>query len=172
MLDAVVNAGTPELPIDDYDPNRGGGVYEHLQGLAAVNQWSRLPVLHSGARLEIGFFDENLLMLDGKVSRDNLPRRFTRWAQHAAFGYWTAHVCRGFAIASVLAEQGIAIDGRRFVGRDETNCFYLLRESRRAECDAAGRCFADLLQRGFAEGQTAPGVTVDYRRCNMPAATR
>lgn len=161
MLDAVVNAGTPELPIDDYDPNRGGCVYEHLQELAAANQWSRLPVLHSGARLEIGFFDENLLMLDGKVSRDYLPRRFTRWAQQAAFEYWLAHVCRGSAI-----------DGRRFVGRDETNCFYLLRESRRAECDAAGRCFADLLQRGFAEGRTAPGVTVAYRRCKAPAATR
>lgn len=109
-------------------------------------------------------------MLDGKLSRDYLPRRFTRWAQYAAFEHWTAHVCRGFAVASVLAEQGIAIDGRRFSGRNETNRFYLLHESRRAESDVAGRYLAELLQQGFAEGQAAPGITVVYLPCKAPAA--
>ncbi|MCF8179243.1 MAG: hypothetical protein K9J74_12100 [Sulfuritalea sp.] len=37
---------------------------------------------------------------------------------------------------------------------------------------AAGRLFTELLQRGFAEGQTAPGVTVEYRPCKALAATR
>ena len=171
MLDAVLSAGSVDLPVEEYDPNRGGESYELLQARATANDWSRQPVFRSGTRLEIGVFDEELLMLDGKVSRDYLPRRFTRWAQHAAFEDWTAYLSRGFAVASALAESGTAIDGRRFAGRDEINRFYLVHESQRATCDAAGRRFADLLQRGFVEGQTAPGVTIEYRPCTASAAS-
>ena len=143
MLDAVVNAGTAELPIDDYDPNLGGYVFESLQELAAENKWSRLPVLPPGTAVEFRVAYQHFLLFDGKPSNVYAPRLFTRWAASAAFDRWADYF---------------------LLGHD-------LEESRRADCDEAGEALAAELRRGFAEGQTAPGVAVAYRPCQPPAAT-
>ncbi|MCE9569759.1 MAG: hypothetical protein K8R10_07100 [Rhodocyclales bacterium] len=142
MLDAVVNAGTPELPIDDYDPNLGGCVFESLQELAAKNEWSRQPILRSGTVVEFRVAYRDFMLFNGKPSHTYAPRLFTRWAASAAFDRWMDHFLRA---------------------RD-------LEESHRAECDQAGEAFAAVLRRCFAEDQTAPGVTVDYRPSQAPAA--
>ena len=142
MLDAVVNAGTPELPIDDYEPDRGGCVYEHLQELAAANQWSRLPVLRSGSVLEFQIMRNRFVLLDGKPGNIYAPRLFTRWAVSAAFDRWTDFF---------------------LMGRD-------LEENQRSACDEAGETFVAALRDSFAEGNVAPGVVVRYLTARPVAA--
>lgn len=138
MLDAVVNAGTPELPIDEYEPGRGGCTFESLQDLAAKNQWSRLPLLRPGVAVEFRVAQQDFMLFDRRPSRIYAPRLFTRWAASAAFDRWAD----GF-----------------LPGRELEVC-------RRARCDQAGEAFAAVLRRCFAEGSTAPGVTVCYRPCS------
>ena len=142
MLHAVVNASTAELAISGYDPNLGGCVFENLQELAAKNEWSRQPILRSGTLVEFRVVYRDFMLFNGKPSHTYAPRLFTRWAASAAFDHWADYF---------------------LLGHD-------LEERRRAECDQAGEAFATVLRRCFAEGLTAPGVTVDYRSAEAPAA--
>ena len=55
-------------------------------------------------------------------------------------------------------------------GLREANRFFLLHEADRARCHAAGRHLAEVVQRGYAEGETAPGVMVRYVECPLAVA--
>ena len=142
MLDAVVTAGTPELLIDEYEPGRGGCAWEHLQELAAANQWSRLPILRPGSVLEFQIMRNRFLLLDGKPGNMYAPRLFTRWSVSAAFNRWTDFF---------------------LMGRD-------LEENQRGACDEAGEAFVAALRDSFAEGNVAPDVIVRYLTTARPVA--
>jgi len=142
MLAAVLSAGSPDLPVEEYDPNRGGEVYELLQARAADGDWSRQPILRPGTLLEFRVARSSFLLLDGKPSNMYAPRLFTRWSAMAAFDHWAD---------PFLLDRDLA-------------------ESRGADCDEAGEAFAAVLRRCFAEGLAAPGVAVEYRPCREPRA--
>ena len=137
MLGAVLSAGSPELPVEEYEPdNKHGEALEYLQSLAAQDDWTRQPILPAGTTLEFqpGVRDRHVLR-DGKPLREYLPRLLTRWSVAQAYDHWTD-----------LFWQ----DGR-------------FRIDDPAACDAAGREFIALLQASYAEGAAAPGVTITYR---------
>lgn len=136
MLAAVLVAGSTELPVEEYAPNNHNGeAYEWLQSLAAADDWSRQPVFPPGAVLE---FQPGQLdtLLDGKPLRQYMPRLFTRWSVAQAYHRWTRLFWRG---------GQCRIDDP-------------------AACDAAGREFVTALRESFAEGRTAPGVSIRYRQ--------
>lgn len=142
MLTAVLSAGNPELPVEEYAPdNHRDEAYEWLQARAAANDWSRQSMFAPGSVLEFrpGQFDARL---DGKPLRQYLPRLFTRWSVAQACDRWTR-----------LYWQ----DGQHRID-DPT------------ACDAAGREFVAALQESFAEGRTSPDTVVAYRSCTQGAA--
>jgi hypothetical protein len=134
MLDAVLSAGTPDLPVDEYDPDRGGEAYERLQALAKKNDWSRQPILPPGSILDFRIHRDDWMLLDGRHLREYAPRLFTRRAALQAFDRWADFF---------------------LMGQDLQQCD-------RPACDEAGREFAAILQQCYQEGATAPGVTVRY----------
>lgn len=135
MLQTVLTAGTADLPVEEYDPNRRGDAYERLRMLAVNNDWSRQPILPAGTTLEFQPSKDRHVLRDGKPLREYVPRLFTRWTVIQAYKHWTRLYWH---------------DGR-------------LRIDNPAACDAAGREFVARLQASYAEGQTAPGVTIIYR---------
>lgn len=135
MLAAVLSAGSPELPVEEYEPdNHHGEAYEHLQLLATANDWSRQPIFPPGSTLEFLPRQQDVV-LDSKPWRGYTPRLFTRWAIMQAYIHWTR-----------LHWQ----DGQ-------------LRIDDPAVCEEAGREFVAALRQSYREGVTAPDVIVNYR---------
>jgi hypothetical protein len=142
MLAAVLSAGSPELPVEEYEPdNKHGEAYEWLQSLAAANDWSRQPILPEGTTLEFRPDRNHHILRDGKPWREYMPRLFAHWAVEQAYNRWTDLFWK---------EDEFQIDDR-------------------AACDAAGREFVAALQESFSVGRTAPGVTVTYLSSDEPA---
>lgn len=134
MLAAVLSAGSPELPVEEYEPdNKHGEAYEWLQSLAAANDWSRQPILPEGTTLE--FLPDTNCLRDGKPLREYAPRLLTRWAAMQAYYHWTRPFWRDEPMPP-----------------DPTTA------------DANGQAFAIALQACYAESRTAPGVSIAYRQ--------
>lgn len=142
MLAAVLAAGSPELPVEEYAPdNLQGEAYEWLQSRAAANDWSRQPIFPPGSVLEFQP-DQCDTLLDGKPLRQYLPRLFTRWAVAQTYHHWT-----------------------RLYWQNSQH-----RIDDPAACDAAGREFVGAMRESFAEGRTSPDTVVTYRPCTQGAA--
>jgi hypothetical protein len=137
MLAAVLSAGSPELPVEEYAPdNHHGEAYEWLQSRAAANDWSRQQIFPPGTRLEFqpGQDSHSHVLRDGMPLRGYVPRLITRWSVAYAYNCWTRLFWKdgAFQIDDPVA------------------------------CDAAGRQFVARLQVSYAEGATAPDVTITY----------
>lgn len=169
MLREARAAGSPDLPVEELEPDVQGLAFEKMCALDCEGQWVREPVLPPGTTVEFGFFGSELLTIDGNHEWRWPTRLFPRWAVSARFKQWIRFAYRGCALRYVLEDEGIVADLSRFSGKTEQNNFVLLRESERAACDRAGEELALLLNAAFAEGETAPGVEVRYRSCHIPA---
>ena len=139
MLRTMVSVGQSTPPAKEDDPDRDDEdpdelAWEVLLQLAVADDWLRQPVFPPGSVLEFRP-DQSAVLLDGKPLREYVPRLFTRWTVIQAYNHWTRLYWH---------------DGR-------------LRIDNPAACDAAGREFVARLQASYAEGQTAPGVTIIYR---------
>jgi len=167
MLRDVRSAGSTALPVEEVDPG-GCSAYERVMALHDEKLCLREPLLPAGTVLEFGLFGLNLLVIDGKPDLGWPVRLFTRWSALAAFKQWIGYVSRGYAIRYEFGEEA-GVDLSWFTEPERRNDFFLLRESERTACDAAGEALIRTLRACFAEGETAPGVTVRYQACRSPA---
>jgi len=152
------------LPAAVFEPGERGCDLEDFVAMDCEAPWGRKAIFPAGTRLEIGLFDGELARLDGNVDRGWIGRWFTRWVALVAFRTWGSHFSRRFALG---------LD-RAYLENNDTvrsNSFVLQPEKELEACHAAGERFAAVLQALFDEGDTAPGVTVSYIRCN-PAVAR
>lgn len=157
MLQAARSADGTELPVEALEPDHHGDAWERCMALDAASL-SQIPepVLPAGSQLEVAMSGANIFFLDGRPLAGWPTRLFTRWAVNAAFETWMSFVMRGFALA--YGEPAF-----RPVTGVRRNDFFLLRADRRADFDQAGEVLAARLGASFAEGRTAPGVTVRFR---------
>jgi hypothetical protein len=170
MLREARAASSPDLPVEELEPDVQGLAFEQMCALDCEGQWTREPVLSPGTIVEFGFFGSNVFMIDGNLEWRWPTRLFPRWTVNARFKQWIRFAHRGYALRYALGDDGAIADLSRFSGETEQNKFVLLHESERAACDRAGEELALLLKASFAEGETAPGVEVKYRPCDIPAA--
>jgi|APTNR8051073442_1049403.scaffolds.fasta_scaffold10561_7 hypothetical protein len=167
MLRDVRSAGSTALPAEALDPG-GCDAYERAMALRDKELCLREPLLPAGTVLEFGLSGPNLLVIDGKPDLGWPVRLFTRWSALAAFKRWISYMSRGYAIRYTLGQE-TNVDLSWFAEPERRNDFFLLRETERAACDAAGEALVQTLRACFAEGETAPGVTVRYQSCRSPA---
>ncbi|HSO81180.1 hypothetical protein [Thiocapsa sp.] len=154
--------------VEELEPSIGGMALEQLLDLDPDSLPARTPLWPPGTLIEFGFFEvgdgHELMRVNGESRRLAWPPRyFTRWEAMNAFNVWVRLFHRGF----VLGHHGCISPAR-----SERNRFFLLHESDRAGCHAAGRNLADVVQRHYLEGETAPGVTVRYVECPFEVAAR
>ncbi|MFM8444378.1 MAG: hypothetical protein ACKN9W_13710 [Methylococcus sp.] len=155
------------IPVGEFEPNRGCDDMDTLLGLDPEASRSIQPIWPPGTVIEFGFFDrggsrcEEVMIVDGQpLPGASWPTRyFTRWSNLRAFHTWMAYVQRGHAQST------------RWVGLGDrlSSMFYLINGSDRERCHAAGQSLAENVQRSYVENNTAPGVTVVYRKCDLPA---
>ena len=134
---------------------------EEFCALDAEAGWLREPLFVPGTLLEIGFFGDELLRIDGCVHHDWIGHWFTRWEALVAFNQWMSCVSRRFALPSKGVKLNMSGDANEFVllpGQDAENCH------------RSGESFVEVLRRCLGEGKTAPGVEVRYVRCEAPTA--
>lgn len=170
MLDVIRTAGSPELLVEELEPDSRGMALERALALDCLQIGTREPILPTGTLLEFGFFGSNLLLINGKPDSGWPVRLFPRWSVHAAFRNWLECVSRGFALPLVLDETGSGLDLSPYAADPVKNDFFLLRESERAACDRAGEALVKSLKAAFNEGGAASGVDVVYRACACRAA--
>lgn len=168
MLRDVRSAGSTVLPVEEIDPG-GCGAYERAMALHDEELCLREPLLPAGTVLEFGLFGPNLLVIDGKPDLGWPVRLFTRWSALAAFKRWIGYVSRGWAVHYEFGEEARRLNLSWFAEPERRNDFFLLRESERTACDEAGAALVQTLCTCFAEGETAPGVTVRYQSCHSSA---
>ncbi|WPL18963.1 hypothetical protein Thiowin_04063 [Thiorhodovibrio winogradskyi] len=155
--------------VDELEPSIGGMALERLLDLDLDNLPDPSPLWSAGTLIEFGFFEvddgHDLIRVNGAVPRPLSwpPRYFTRWEAWRAFHRWVDFIQRGFW----LGHHGCVVPPR-----SEQNRFFLLQESHRALCHAAGRHLAEVVQRDYQEGETAPGVMVRYAECPLDVAER
>lgn len=163
MLDAIRAAGSPELPVDELEPDGRGMAFERALALDCAQLRMREPILPPNTLLEFGFSGSHLLAINGEPDRGWPVRLFPRWSVYACFQEWLRFACRGYALRYAL--EGMEADWSDFSTEAVWNDFFLLRESDRAACDRAGEALARSLKAAFDEGGAAPGVEVVYRPC-------
>ncbi|CRI63689.1 hypothetical protein THIOKS11450005 [Thiocapsa sp. KS1] len=156
------------IQVDELEPATNGLGLEELLALDPQTLPTQEPLWAPGTLIEFGFFEvgdgHELMRVNGESRRLGWPPRyFTRWEAMNAFNLWVSLLHRGF----VLGHHGCISPAR-----SEQNRFFLLHESDRAGCHAAGRHLADVVQRHYLEGETAPGVTVRYVEHPLAVATR
>jgi hypothetical protein len=158
--------GIQSIVADVFEPTCHGDVDgDELTELDADAVWPSEPVFVVATELEIGFFDDRLYRVDGKVQHDWIGRWFTRWAALDAFRQWLAYVRRAYALRfaandmEVQVPEGVA-----------PNVFVLMPDRDIENCHSAGEYFAQTLQRSFREGKTAPDVVVRYARLDLPCS--
>ena len=170
MLRQARAAGSPDLPVEELEPDVQGLAFEKMCALDCDGQWPREPILPPGTTVEFGFFGSGLLTIDGNHEWRWPTWLFPRWAVYARFKQWIRFAHRGYALRYALGKEGVVADLSRFSGEAERSNFVLLHESGRLACHRAGKELALVLKASFAEGETAPGVEVRYRPCDIPAA--
>jgi hypothetical protein len=155
--------------VEELEPGIDGMELERLLDLDPETLPAQAPLWPPGTLIEFGFFaviyGHELMRVNGEVPRPSswVPRYFTRWDAWVAFHQWLDLVQRGFW----LGHHGCIVSPE-----SEKNRFFLLHEADRARCHAAGRHLAEVVQRGYAEGETAPGVMVRYVECPLEVAKR
>lgn len=155
--------------VEELEPSLGGMALERLLDLDPETLPPPAPLWPPGTLIEFGFFPVHnghaLMRVNGEVPWPSswTPRHFTRWEAWSAFHRWLDPLQRGFW----LGHHGCIVSPER-----EWNRFFLLHEADRARCHAAGRHLAEVVQRGYAEGETAPGVMVRYVECPLDVAER
>lgn len=161
-LDHLINSfpDIKTLRVEEFEPDTRGMAAERLLEIDPDAAWPREPLWPSGTVLEFGFFKDKYghdwLMIDGQVKRACWPGHyFTRWQAVDAFNAWVATTERGHSLptGSCTPEEDVNHQNTRF----------LRQESDRDVCHAAGRRLAQVLQHGYQEGSTAPGVMVRYQ---------
>ncbi len=137
-----------------------GEAFAQLDDEAA---WPREPLFPPGARVEIGYFGNELCLVDGRASRVWIERWFTRWAVLDAYRQWGETFVRAYALPRIYpgmkAPAGVA-----------DNEFVLLPGRDMETCHRAGEAFAAALRHSLEEGCTAPDVSVRYRGRELPCA--
>ncbi|MBK5964054.1 hypothetical protein CCR95_08140 [Thiocystis minor] len=155
--------------VEELEPGIDGMDLERLLDLDPDNLPASAPLWPPGTLIEFGFFavsdGHELMRVNGEVPWPSswTPRHFTRWEAWSAFHRWVDLCHRGFW----LGHHGCIVSPR-----SEQNRFFLLQEADRARCHAAGRHLADVVRRGYAEGETAPGVMVRDAECPLDVAER
>lgn len=155
--------------VEELEPSIGGMALERLLDLDTETLPATAPLWLPGTLIEFGFFvvgdEHDLMRVNGEVPWPSswTPRHFTRWEAWGAFHQWLDLLCRGFW----LGHAGCIVPPR-----SEWNRFFLRQEADRVRCHAAGRRLADVVQRQYLEGETAPGVTVRYVECQLAVAAR
>lgn len=114
------------------------------------------PILQPGRHLEFRMEGQELCWLDGEKLNGWPTHLFPCWQVNQVFKTWIEFVQRGFAIKD--AAQPL-----------EANHFYLLDESCRAACDAAGNDLVQKLRACVNQGVNFPEITVSYSPCTLPA---
>lgn len=153
--------------VEELEPSIGGMALERLLDLDPETLPQPAPLWPPGTLIEFGFFPvhngHELMRVNGEVPWPSswTPHHFTRWEAWSAFHRWLGLLSRGFW----LGHHGCIVPPER-----EQNRFFLLHEADRARCHAAGRHLAEVVQRGYAEGETAPGVMARYVECPLAVA--
>lgn len=165
-LDHLINSfpDIKTLRVEEFEPDTRGRAEERLLEIDPDAAWPREPLWPPGTVLEFGFFKDKYghdwLMIDGQVKRACWPvHYFTRWQALDAFNAWAATTERRHSLpaGSCTPEEDV----------NHRNTCFLRQESDRDVCHAAGRHLAQVLQHGYQEGSTAPGVMVSYRACPL-----
>ncbi|HNA28568.1 MAG TPA: hypothetical protein PLL19_03170 [Thiobacillaceae bacterium] len=147
---------------DLFEPTvRGDYDGEALARLDAEAEWPREPLFPPGTRVEIGLFGGELCLVDGRASRLWIERWFTRWTVLDAYRQWGESFARAYALPKLYP-------GMKAPTGVTDNEFVLLPGGDMKSCHRAGEAFKAALQRAFLEGSTAPGVSVGYRRLDLP----
>ncbi|MEI3479552.1 MAG: hypothetical protein V8Q84_11210 [Bilophila sp.] len=120
------------------------------------------PLFSPGTTIEIGLFKEKLFQINGMTSNDWLGWYFTRLAVKEAFDSWMQTVCRRYSKKTknaLSAPHFMSVMGNEEPKRNE----FVLRDSFTLEdCHRAGRHFVEVFAASLKEGNTAPGVNVQY----------
>jgi hypothetical protein len=133
MLDAVLSSGDPTLPpVEEYAPDNKQG-----EAYEWLQSWATANDWSRQPILPKGttleFLPDTNRLRDGKPLREYVPCLLTRWAAMQAYQRWTHPFWRN----APTPPDPIS-------------------------ADANGQTFAIALQACYAEGRTAPGVTVSY----------
>lgn len=160
------NLTGPDLPdtlvVDGIQPawHNSDELTDELIEATRTIDWRRRPIVPPGSRIEIGLFEsEEPYRIDGRPGSDWIDRWFTRHAVARAWDEWP--VVRRHAIdnAMTLTRQLVeASDDER------RNHLVMAPGTTAKEFDRLGQRFAELLGKSLAEGATAPGVRVVYRK--------
>ena len=155
-----------EIPLDTritveyFGPNEEEIQEFHKQILCLDEE--RKPLFSPGTIIEIGLFKEELFQINGVVSNDWLEQYFTRFTVKEAFNSWMKTACRRYAqkTKNVLsAPHFMSIMGNNDPKRNE---FVLQDGFTLEDCHRAGRHFVEVFAASLKEGNTAPGVNVQY----------
>ncbi len=163
---ALEGATGPNLPdtliVDGIQPawRNSDELTDELVDAIGTIDWRPRPIVPSGSEIEIGLFDsEAPCRIDGRPGRDWIGAWFTRHAVARAWDEWP--IIRRYA-----TDDGMA-GAREFVevSNDKRRNHLIMKPGTTTqEFDRLGERFARLLGESLAEGSTAPGARVVYRK--------
>mgnify|MGYP003276389165 CR=1 FL=1 len=139
----------------------GEDIQEFHKQILCLEQ-KRKPLFPPGTTIEIGLFKEKLFQINGIASNDWLGWYFTRLAVKEAFDFWMKTVCRRYVQKTknaLSAPHFMSIMGNDDPKRNE---FVLQDGFTLEDCHRAGRHFVEVFAASLKEGNTAPGVNVQY----------
>jgi hypothetical protein len=153
-----------QIQVEELEPSVRDPGLERLLELQDGEVSTRQPVWPPGTLVEFGLFargdGHELMRINGETLPLSWPGQFfPRWAVMDAFRLWLAPVRRAFGLRST----------GQLPPSIRQNEFVLLRESDRDQFHEAGRRLVLALQACLDEGDTAPGVTVNYCACAIHA---
>lgn len=162
-LGGVIGAKVPDtLMVDGIQPpiHSSEELSEEILDAIGSIDWRCQPVLPSGSRVEIGLFESSEpYRLNTQPETDWIGHWFTRHAVARAWDQWP--VIRRYAIGHDRAREN-----RGFEMIDDLSRKHLVMVpgTNPQAFDQMGERFTELLAASLAEGDTAPGVQVTYRR--------